>query len=231
MNSWLPDYQTLSSRYSFLSAYLPVLFGTVARTPGAVVVEIGTDIGESTTALLAGAELAGGHVWSIDINPAIKFLETYDRHGRDDLWTFVCGDSSARSIARQVPGKIDVLYVDGDHTYGQVVAELKMYMPKIRGGGVALFHDTNAAPWGNPELVRVADALDDTLPGMGLRWENLPGTCGLGRVYVPVDWGCFFCSAQATEMFTAVTEKQQAFAGGSPVSVCRGCKKVAESLE
>ena len=102
MVSWLDRYRHRANRIesSYLSEYLPVLFGNAARYPEAVIVEIGTDIGESTTALLAAAELTGGHMWSIDINPGIKFLETYAEHD-DGLWTFVCGDSSAQTVARQ----------------------------------------------------------------------------------------------------------------------------------
>lgn len=225
MGSWLDQYRIRANRMraSSLTEYLPVLFGQAMRYPEAVIVEIGTDIGESTQALLAAAELTGGHVWSVDINPDIKFKDLYAEQGGDGLWTFICGDSSAQTVAAKVPGKIDVLYVDGDHRYNQVVAELKLYMPRVKGGGVALFHDTRFDPWAAPDVFRVDDALNDVLPGMGLRWENLPGRAGLGVVWVPPDRPCAFCVAQATTWFTAVTERQQAFAGASPIEVCAGC--------
>lgn len=229
MASWIDRYRHRANRIgqSALTEYLPVLFGQAARYPDAVIVEIGTDIGESTATLLAAAELTGGHVWSVDINPGIKFLETYAEHD-DGSWTFICGDSSAQTIARQVPGAIDVLYVDGDHRYDQVVAELRLYMPRVKGGGIALFHDTTFDPWGRPEIFRVDDALNDVLPGMGLKWENLPGKAGLGVVRVPADRPCGFCPAQATTWFTAKTERQEAFAGPSPIEVCAGCLLEAE---
>jgi len=226
--TWLKQYQIRSERNSsHLSQYLPVLFGAAARTPGAVIVEIGTDIGESTATLLAAAEITGGHVWSVDINPGIKFAETYERYG-GGLWTFICGDSTALSVARQVPRRIDLLYVDGDHTYDQVCAEIRQYMPRVRGGGMALFHDTHANTWAAPEDFAVDRALDDTLPGLGLKWEDLPGVAGLGIVRVPPDRRCYFCTAQSVELFSPLTERQQAFAGGSPVEVCAGCKEQAE---
>lgn len=229
MVSWLDRYRHRANRIesSYLAEYLPVLFGNAARYPGAVIVEIGTDIGDSTIALLAAAELTGGHMWSIDINPGIKFLETYAEHD-DGLWTFVCGDSSAQTVARQVPGEIDVLYIDGDHRYSQVVAELNLYLPRVKGGGVCLLHDTSFNPWANPSLFAVDRALDDVLPGMGLKWDNLPGRAGMGVVRKPADRPCGFCPAQATAWFTAKTERQQAFAGASPIEVCAGCLLEAE---
>lgn len=215
---------------TWLTEYLPELFGQAARCPGAVIVEIGTDIGESTAALLAAAEIVGGHVWSVDINPAIGFAEEYAEHDGPDLWTFICGDSTAMSVARQVPGEIDVLYVDGDHRYDQVCAEIKLYLPRVKGGGVALFHDTSQDPWRNPHVFRVDDALTDTLPQLGanLHWKQLPGRAGMGVVLMPPTRPCAFCTAQATTWFTAKTERQQAFAGASPIEVCAGCLVDAE---
>jgi hypothetical protein len=227
--SWLPDYRHWAARRTYLSEYLPLLFGSVARYREPVVVEIGTYRGESTVSLLAGAELAGGHVWSIDIDPHVPFLKVLDAHDEADrkMWTFVNGDSTALTSARQVPGRIDVLFIDGDHRYDQVVAELKLYLPRMRGGGVALLHDVHPSAFGDPELCRVGEALDDTLPGMGLRWQDLPGVVGLGVIRMPVTEPCFFCHAQATGRWTAETEKQQAFAGASPVDVCDGCRVTA----
>jgi hypothetical protein len=231
--SWLPDYRHWAARRTYLSEYLPVLFGTAVRYRQPVIVEIGTDRGESTAALLAAAEVAGGHVWSIDINPHVPFLETYAAHDEQDaqLWTFVNGDSTGLVAARAVPGMIDVLFIDGDHTYDRVVAELGLYLPRMRGGGTVLLHDTHQNPFGDPELCRVGDALDDVLPGMRLRWDDLPGVCGLGIIRMPVTVPCYFCHAQATGLWTAQTEKQQAFAGASPVDVCDGCVVTAAALD
>jgi predicted O-methyltransferase YrrM len=230
--TWLKQYQIRTERNSsHLTPYLPVLFGAAARTPGAVIVEIGTDIGESTATLLAAAEITGGHMWSVDINPKIGFLDVYARHGDPaGLWTFVCGDSSALTTAKQIPQRIDLLYIDGDHTYEHVCQEIRLYLPRVRGGGMALFHDTHKNTWARPEEFRVDDALNDLLPGMGLHWEDLPGVAGLGVVRVPPDRPCYFCTAQAVELFNPLTEVQQAYAGGSPVEVCAGCLCTAEEM-
>jgi hypothetical protein len=80
-------------------------------------------------------------------------------------------------------------------------------------------------------MFRVNDALDDMLPGMGLKWDSYPGTVGLGVVRVPATHACYFCSAQSIEMFNPLSERQQAFTGGAPVQVCAGCLDEAMSLK
>jgi predicted O-methyltransferase YrrM len=177
--SWLPDYQRRAAQTSAIAHYLPVLFGMAARYPGVRVIEIGTDIGESTTALLAAAELAGGHVWSVDSNPQAAFQDTYQLHGPDRLWTFACADSA--QAAGMVPPDCDVLFVDSGHQYHTTCLEIELYLPKVVPGGVALFHDTDKP--GTDDKVK--EALNDLLPGMGLTWEEYPGKCGLGVVRVP----------------------------------------------
>ena len=230
MTNWLEEYQYQAARQTFMTPYLPLLFGSAVRFPGAAVAEIGVNGGESTRALLAGVELVGGHLWSVDIDPRPVFLEMYDRHGPGP-WTFIHGDSSALSISEQVPSALDVLYIDGDHQYKGVCADIREYLPRVRPGGVALFHDV--AP--NPYVAdfKVREALDDMLPAMGLKWEEMAGTCGMGIVRVPVAHECWCCNTaeqQVTFKPDPDSDKQMAFTGGAPIQVCRGCYRDASAL-
>lgn len=175
---WLAEYQHRAGQRSDIGHYLHILFGTVARYPAAKVIEIGTDRGNSTVALLAAAEITGGHVWSIDCNPACTFRDGY---AEDGLWTFIHGDSAGAAIAAQAPSDAHVLFIDSSHTYDQTRAELALYLPKVRPGGTVLLHDTNK-PHSND---RVREALDDTLPGFGLTWHEHPGENGLGVINMP----------------------------------------------
>lgn len=230
--SWLPGYRNWAARRTYLSDYLPVLFGTAARYVEPVIVEIGTDRGESTHALLSGAEVSGGHVWSIDINDKVKFLGDYAEHDVADakLWTFINGDSTGLVAARKVPATIDVLFIDGDHSYERVVAELKLYLPRMAGAGTVLLHDTHDAPFMDRSMVNVGEALNDTLPGMGLKWEDYPGICGLGIIRMPVTEPCYFCHAQARGRWTPETERQITVVGNGPVDVCDGCRITASRM-
>lgn len=179
---WLRKYQHRAARRTAIAHYLHILFGTVAKYPAAQVIELGTDIGESTTALLAAAELTGGRVWSVDANPECGFREVYGAIGDGaGPWTFIHGDSTQAAIAAQVPTAADVLFIDSSHLYDQTCQELQLYLPKVRPGGTVLLHDTNKP--GTDDRVR--EALDDTLPGFGLTWAEYPGWNGLGEIRIP----------------------------------------------
>jgi predicted O-methyltransferase YrrM len=181
---WLRKYQHCAAQRTAIAHYLHVLFGMVARYPAAQVIELGTDIGESTTALLAAAEITGGHVWSVDANSRCGFLAAFEAIGQGaGPWTFIPGDSTGPAIAAQTPDAADVLFIDSSHLYEQTCRELELYLPKVRPGGTVLLHDTNKPGTAD----RVKEALDDTLPGFGLTWREYPGENGLGVIEIPRD--------------------------------------------
>ena len=182
MRPWLLEYQARAKRQgNHIAHYLPILFGTVARYPYARVCELGTDRGDSTVALLAAAELTGGHVWSVDINPECEFIRECEpwHYGG---FTFICGDSTDQATADQVPGTVDVLFIDSSHLYEETKREIDLYLPKVRPGGVMLLHDTNKPGTAD----RVREALEDRLSFLPLlSWYEHPGANGLGVVEVP----------------------------------------------
>jgi cephalosporin hydroxylase len=83
--------------------------------------------------------------------------------------------------------KIDVLFIDGDHTYPGVKKDWEMYSPLVRKGGIIVFHDINFHPrdiavqvsklWKeikpNFKVVEFIDPVDPTWAGIGaLEYEN-----------------------------------------------------------
>lgn len=128
----------LEARYQYLMTtdqlidtrdHLPLFRSLAGR-----VLEIGCDVGNSTTAFLAGAS---SFVTSIDINPrcAGNFPD-------EPKWEFILGDSRLPSTILQVSNQIfDVLYIDGAHDYETVRADLENYSPLVRPGGLILMHD------------------------------------------------------------------------------------------
>jgi cephalosporin hydroxylase len=50
--------------------------------------------------------------------------------------------------------RLDVLFIDGDHTYAGVRADFDMYAPLVRPGGIVAFHDIAVQPLPN-EVVRL----------------------------------------------------------------------------
>jgi predicted O-methyltransferase YrrM len=178
---WLPAYQRRAATQSDLGHNLHVLFGAAAKYPACKIVEIGVNSGQSTTAFLAAAELVGGHVWSVDIDPDCRFAAEYAREGSRGPWTFILGDSAQQATVDQTPDDADLLFIDSSHTYAQTRAELENYLPRIRPGGTVLMHDTDLPTQG--EEVRAA--LDEILPGFGLTWRECGGENGLGLIQIP----------------------------------------------
>jgi cephalosporin hydroxylase len=175
------------SRGSDIQEYLPFLREQAASRPGCTVLELGTRRGNSTLAFLAGAEAAGGHVWSCDITPADRDPEGMGPWRNDPRWTFTCGSDMDPAVQAQLPAKVDVLFTDTSHYYEHTLAELRVFMPRVsRWGGIALFHDTNLMYWPGHQWDRdvspVWAALDEYCAETGLSWENLPGVYGLGVI-------------------------------------------------
>jgi cephalosporin hydroxylase len=53
-------------------------------------------------------------------------------------------DSTLRQVAWALRGRLaDLLFIDGDHTYGGVKSDWEMYSPLVTKGGVVAFHDIN----------------------------------------------------------------------------------------
>ena len=96
-----------------------------------VVVEFGTQMCRSTVAFLLGAKK---HVYSYDIE---EYRDTTRqvREWAGDVWTFEIADS--RNVG--IP-ECDLLFIDTEHTFVQLEAELKNAGHKARR--YLVFHDT-----------------------------------------------------------------------------------------
>jgi predicted O-methyltransferase YrrM len=129
-------YQHELHQQSDIHHHLPLLYSLAKGT----VVELGTRTGVSTAALLSGVERHGGTVTSVDIDDVSALYRGHPQ------WRCVRGSSTDPATAALVEGQIDVLLVDTEHTYEQVTDELAVWGPRMRVGGVVLFHDPETFP-------------------------------------------------------------------------------------
>ena len=106
-----------------------------------LVVEIGTREGPSTLAFLQAMREAGGKLISIECDEAAAGVtaSVVEKHCLRPWWEIVIGRSE--EVHGDIPGEIDVLMIDGDHGHDQVKLDCDLYTPKVRVGGLALFHD------------------------------------------------------------------------------------------
>jgi predicted O-methyltransferase YrrM len=127
---------------------------------GFIACEIGSYLGASACLLAVAARLRGGTIHCVDtwdnramgIEVACDTFPAFIRNTepfRDHIVVHR-GDSSA--MAGQVPNQIDLLFIDGDHSYAAVKADLALYGPKLKADGFLLLHD-----YVSPEICRACD--------------------------------------------------------------------------
>ena len=140
------------------------------------ILEIGVRTGISTAAFLLGIEQNGGHLYSVDINP-----DCIAAIGSHPQWTFLAGDSkNVGWLLSKIPAKLDVLFIDGDHSYEGVKSDLDNYGFLVQSGGSIVLHDVCS---GYDPGVR--QAFDEFISATKWEAEIYPSWVGLGRILVP----------------------------------------------
>ncbi len=113
-----------------------------------VFVEIGGYLGASAYFLAAAAAKRGGLVYCVDTwkNDAMS-------EGPRDTWSeFLSNTYDYRKYIRAIRGTsvataskfegiIDLLFIDGEHSYNGCRSDVEAWLPKVREGGVVVFHD------------------------------------------------------------------------------------------
>jgi hypothetical protein len=120
------------------------------RAP-ACVVEIGSWQGRSTIALATAAKEAGGdrvvaidpHISTASFDGDANLAALERNLVARDLRSFVdiVREPSGEAAERFEDGSIDVLFIDGDHSYEGASIDIEAYAPKLRPGAVVGFND------------------------------------------------------------------------------------------
>lgn len=186
-NGVVSSYQVESEISSFLDR--------VSALDARVVVEIGTAKG-GTLLLLARSAHPHATLISVDL-PDGSFGEGYPVW-RGPIYrrfalptqtlTLVRADSHLDSTRERVRTalegrQIDLLFIDGDHSYEGVRNDFEDYAPLVRAGGLIAFHDIVEGP---PDAVggvpRFWKELHERLGGEEIVADRSQGTCGIGVI-------------------------------------------------
>jgi predicted O-methyltransferase YrrM len=136
-----------------------LLFRLASELPSnSTIVEIGSYLGASTCFLAAGCRNNNGHVYAVDTwqNHAMSegLKDTFEVFQENicsyqDLITPI--RSFSVDAAQELAKPIHLFFVDGDHSYEGVVADLRAWLPKMEPNSWLLLHD-----WGWAEGVKQA---------------------------------------------------------------------------
>jgi predicted O-methyltransferase YrrM len=139
--------------YSGLGESSYLLYGLVRSMKPEVCVEIGSARGKSAAYIgMALKENGRGKLWAIDPH------RRTDWNDSDSVDTFEIIAHNLRvlqltdyvQIVRQTSddaakdwnGHIDMMFIDGDHSYAGIKKDWDLFVPHVREFGVVVFHDT-----------------------------------------------------------------------------------------
>ncbi len=151
---FVPPFSDKVEWKSGLGGSIHLLYGWVRSTRPAVIVEIGSARGRSACAMaLACRQNGTGRVYGIDPHTANDWTDggtggsTYDffvgrlRRYRLTVWCEVIRATSDQAAATW-DRPIDLLFIDGDHTYEGVRRDYELFAKWVRPRGMVAFHDS-----------------------------------------------------------------------------------------
>jgi predicted O-methyltransferase YrrM len=125
------------------------------------IVEVGSFHGRSANYICAGINKENTRLHCIDIWQKTHVPgsreddeEIFERNTLEFKHLIVPHKGTSRDFAEHFDGTIDLLFVDGDHTYEGVKEDIQQLLPRTKEDAYILFHD-----YGNP--CGVKDAVDE----------------------------------------------------------------------
>lgn len=151
--TWLN--QTTGWLLVYEEAYLQALCSTIPHR--ATVVNIGAGGGTSVCAILRGLQNTQSVVYSIDIDPQAFDRETQALIAQGfDLERVEQLEVNSGRAAKQWKQQVDLVFVDGEHSYKGVEKDLRLWSKLVKPGGLLVCHD-----YGDPKQVETTKAIYD----------------------------------------------------------------------
>ncbi|QJR15558.1 class I SAM-dependent methyltransferase [Usitatibacter palustris] len=135
--------------------HIPFAYELIGRLRPAVIVELGTYSGSSFAAFCQAVTACGlpSRCYGIDLWQGDVHMGKFE----DDLYHEISAymaqtypgvaqlvrEDFNRAVAQFADGSIDLLHIDGTHTYEAVSNDFHTWLPKMSERGVILFHDVN----------------------------------------------------------------------------------------
>ena len=173
----MKQYAELCLTPSDIVDHLPRFVAMVLDTNAQHVIELGTRTGVSTVAWLHGLEQTGGHLTSVDIDPAPAI-------GEHAQWTFIQGDDCDPAVFGTLR-PADIVFIDTSHLYDHTLKELHLYRWLVKPGGFLVLHDTMLEhPIGAPMKPRfpVRTAIEEFCETQKVEWVEHRDSWGLGVI-------------------------------------------------
>ena len=135
--------------------HIPFAYELVGRLKPRVLVELGTYSGSSFAAFCQAAQAcgAGTQCYGIDLWEGDVHMGRFDEALFNEISGYVAANfPSTATLVRKdfnaavhdfADGSIDLLHIDGTHTYEAVRNDFETWLPKMSDRGVVLFHDVN----------------------------------------------------------------------------------------
>lgn len=116
--------------------------------PQSILVEIGSYLGASSCFLGLGASRNRSTLYCVD-----TWMNDSMSEGIKDTWSsFIKNTEDFKNLIRPLKGrsqeisqsfspKIDLLFIDGDHSYKSVRQDVESWLPKLKNSGIIIMHD------------------------------------------------------------------------------------------
>lgn len=127
------------------------------------IVEFGCYNGRSTRCL-ADNGFPGSKIWAVDPDIQPEFIDNMFDHIESGKVELVREFSYNFSLGHHV----DMVFIDGDHRYKEVVKDIKKAYELLKPGGLISGHDYNHPDW--PGVKR---AVDELVRGPVETWESI----------------------------------------------------------